>query len=237
MCEIYRIPDLIEKIRIYGPLNFAKHAFNELRCVLRAVFLKSYSQRGEDLVIDRLLGAKRTGFYVDVGANDPERFSNTKRFYDRGWRGINIEPDIRKFNSLKKARPRDITLNLGIGLEPRSLLFFKFIPDTLSTFSSQSAKKYLAEGFKLVRKEVVKVTRLSNVLSTHCSRHKIDFMSIDTEGHDFQVLQSINWGLWSPTILCVESPSKTVRQYIQSKGYEKVHDSGINSLFKLTRIK
>src|SRR3989344_9673220 len=94
--------DLIQKLRMYGPLVFIQFALREFYLLLWMRGVKnSYSQRGEDIVIDHLLKHKKIGFYIDVGANDPIRFSNTNRFYKRGWTGINIEPDVVCFEKIR----------------------------------------------------------------------------------------------------------------------------------------
>ncbi|MHB9129364.1 MAG: FkbM family methyltransferase, partial [Candidatus Humimicrobiaceae bacterium] len=153
---------------------------------------KSYAQKGEDLVLDNFSGNKRRGFYVDVGANDPHRFSNTKRFYLRGWTGINIEPDVDNWQKLSSQRKRDINLNIGIGESESSLEFYKFIPHTLSTFSKEEADNYVGQGYKLEKVVLVEVKKLEDILAEYC-KGDIDFMSIDTEGFDMQVLKSNNW--------------------------------------------
>jgi FkbM family methyltransferase len=95
----------------------------------------SFAQNQEDLLLDRALG-KPNGFYVDVGANDPEIDSVTKLFYDRGWRGINIEPNPVPFRRLAARRPRDINLNVGASNTAGELTFYT-VPegDGWSTFN------------------------------------------------------------------------------------------------------
>src|SRR5579864_1383027 len=78
----------------------------------------SYSQYKEDLWIDRMLGYKKNGFYIDIGASDPNYLNNTKKFYEKGWKGLNVEPNPSTFRKLKEDRDRDINLNVGVGLNP-----------------------------------------------------------------------------------------------------------------------
>jgi hypothetical protein len=90
---------------------------------IKSVFTNSYSQYGEDKIIDRLLGYKKSGFYINVGANHPYRFSNTYMFYKKGYRGVNIEPNPISFEKFL-IRKGDINLNIGIGgWNVRFLLF------------------------------------------------------------------------------------------------------------------
>ena len=139
----------LDKLRIYGPARFASFARSELRYRLKRVLRHSYSQLDEDLVADRLLGRKDSGFYVDVGANDPSRLNNTMRFYQRGWRGISIEPNQECFSRLDKKRPLDINLNIGVSDTSGTLEFYRFFPDTLSTFSKSEADRYVKLGYTL----------------------------------------------------------------------------------------
>ena len=92
---------------------------------IKSVFTNSFSQYGEDVIIDRLLCHKKRGFYIDIGANHPDRFSNTKRFYVKGWSGINIEPNPIIFKKFAK-RTRDVNLNIGIGGGESTIGFLLF---------------------------------------------------------------------------------------------------------------
>lgn len=228
------IKDIIGKFKIYGPFTFIKYAIYELYLRIWMWGVKnSYSQKGEDIVIDRLLGSKKKGFYVDIGANDPIRFNNTNRFYERGWQGINIEPDTAFFEKLTSTRPKDINLNIGIGSSNKKLNLFKFFPDTLSTFSQNSAKKYIQQGFKLIGKVKIKVVKLSTVLNKYCKNTPIDFLSIDTEGYDLTVLKSNDWKRFRPKLICVEAQLKNteVPKYLSKVGYREVFNNGLNRIF------
>ena len=81
----------------------------------------SYSQYGEDLVLDAVMGCASKGFFVDIGANDPISLSNTKRFSLRGWTGINVEPNPLSLARIVKDRPHDINLNCGVGSSESAL--------------------------------------------------------------------------------------------------------------------
>ena len=100
----------------------------------------SFSQYGEDLVLDAVLGCSSKGFFIDIGANDPALFNNTKRFSLRGWTGINVEPNPSVFARIVQDRPNDLNLNLGVGLSDSIMTFYNIEPDTLSTFSKLNAE-------------------------------------------------------------------------------------------------
>ena len=238
--------ELIEKFKIYGFKTFSLFVFGELKNKLIMQGMKgSYSQKGEDLELDKLLKGKKIGFYVDVGAYDPHRFSNTKRFYLRGWNGINIEPDPINYKKFLDDRPRDINLQIGVGSSDKKLKFYRFIPDTLSTFSKSEADNYVTQGYKLVEKLNIEVKKLSDIFAKHANKKTIDFMSVDTEGFDFEVLKTNNWKKYAPKYLCVESFTHHmhggekheydhIREYLEEQGYKRVYENGLNCIYKYT---
>lgn len=195
-------------------------------------FLKSYSQRFEDLIIDDILGNRKTGTYLDIGAYDPHRLSNTKRFYDRGWRGCNIEPDPRRFQNFLKARPNDINLNVGLSASAGKLVFFDIAPGALSTFSERRAKELREMGAR-IRKEIeIPVVTMKDVFAEHFKNVSVDFCSIDTEGLDLEILKSNDWNEFRPRVMCVEvsllpnkdtenQKAESVESFLTSVGYKK----------------
>lgn len=237
--------NFLQKIRVYGIRSSIIYIFFEIRnLVFRQWIRKSYSQRFEDFLIDRILGFKDTGFYIDVGAYDPDRFSNTKRFYRRGWKGINIEPHIYNYKKFVKKRLRDVNLNIGVSDRPEKILFFHFIPETLSTFSKEEAFRYREQGYMLKGTEEIDVKPLAQILHELHYRGAIDFMSIDTEGFDLQVLKGNDWKLFRPKVVCIESVAHSLHKeknekneqniFLEHQGYKKVVDTGINAIYLRT---
>jgi FkbM family methyltransferase len=165
---------------------------------------RSFSQAGEDLVLDRVIGRKSNGFYIDIGAYDPHHFSNTKRFYMRGWSGINVEPNKFCHSNFVRERPRDTNLNIGIGKEPGKLILFVMNAATLSTFSEEKAQENEKLSYKIVSREPVAVITLTDLFQDYVKDKEVDFMSIDAEGLDITVLESNDWVRWRPKALCVE---------------------------------
>lgn len=234
---------LLKKLKFYGPKAFINHAKNELyQQYYSPLVLSSYSQLNDDIMLDKLLGYPSTGFYVDIGANDPVRFSNTMRFYKKGWSGINIEPSPNKIPELNKKRPKDINLNVGIGVNDRSETFYVIDPDTLSTFSKENAYKYIDEGCTLVDTLSIAVKPLADVLEEHAKDIKISFFNIDTEGYDMNVLKSNDWAKFRPELICIESydykeysdDSKADEQerYLNEHCYKKIYANELNSIYR-----
>jgi hypothetical protein len=85
-----------------------------------------YGQEGEDIILNRILNGYKDGFYIDVGAYHPVRFSRTKYFYDKGWSGINIDPNPDAISIFKNIRKNDVNLNCGISDTKVTLTYFTF---------------------------------------------------------------------------------------------------------------
>lgn len=167
----------------------------------------SWSQEGEDQILCRMFENQTFGFYVDVGAHHPKRFSNTYLFYKRGWRGINIDALPGSMRSFSNIRKRDINLELGVGSSEGWLDYYSFDEPALNTFSRQLALTRKNDGKSGNLKEIikVKVLPLSSVLDQYLPKDQtIDFMSIDVEGLDYEVLRSNDWVKYRPKVVLVE---------------------------------
>lgn len=170
---------------------------------------RSYSQEGEDRVLDRYFGYREPGFYVDVGAHHPHRFSNTHLFYKRGWRGINIDAMPDSMGPFRRLRQRDINLEMGVGEVSGTAKFFIFNEPALNTFDEMTAKAHTRPEWHVIRTVDVAIEPLSVILDRHLpSGVGIDFLSIDVEGRDLAVLKSNNWSRFQPEIILVESLGK-----------------------------
>ncbi|CAG1003570.1 hypothetical protein MTYP_03103 [Methylophilaceae bacterium] len=167
----------------------------------------SYSQEGEDLVLARILGELgiTAGFFVDIGAHHPTRFSNTYYFYRRGWRGINVDalPGTKKL--FQRKRPRDITIECGVGSAEGVLKYFAFNEPALNTFSEQEAKKKESPLYRIINTIQMPVVTLKQILDANLpSGLQIDFMTIDAEGFDHEVISSNDWDRYRPRVVLVE---------------------------------
>lgn len=227
--------ETIERLKRNGFVKSCRYIWYEIAAFVKRTLFSTYSQLGEDVVIDSILGNKSEGFYIDVGANDPIRFNNTARFYKKGWCGINIEPDIKKYKKLLKMRPRDINLNVGVSTKTGFMTFYKFIPDTLSTFSIEERDNNIKMGYKMIDEIHVETVTLSSIVSTYANNRAIDFLTIDTEGNDLDVLKSYDWEHGpQPKLICLEifqQQNGEIDDYLTSLGYVKKYDNGLNAIY------
>lgn len=168
---------------------------------------RSYSQEGEDLILLRHFEHRKKGFFVDVGAHHPFRFSNTYVFYRLGWHGINIDPMPGCMALFKRHRARDINLELGVGRDSGSIPFFIFNEPALNTCDERLARQRDGRGqSRLVLETRVPCLPLSQVLQEHlpAGLEHFQFLSIDVEGMDGTVLESNNWDQYRPEVVVIE---------------------------------
>jgi FkbM family methyltransferase len=199
-----------------------------------------YSQEGEDILIERIIGKKSKGFYIDIGAHHPFRYSNTCYFYKQGWSGINIEPNPDLFKYFLKHRKRDINLNIGLNIQPQELKYYSFDEPAMNTFSTETVKVLIASNYKLLRTDSIPTTTLAMALKDQPLPRVIDFMNIDTEGFDFYIIQSNDWERINPQFILIESIADNVRQvldselttYLKSKNYEMISKLYNTIIFK-----
>lgn len=168
--------------------------------------VRAYSQEGEDLILGRIFEGRREGFYVDVGAHHPFRFSNTYRFYELGWRGVNIDAMPGSMTRFRKHRPEDINLEVPIALQEHKMTFYSFNDPALNTFDAAVARERAAiPGYKVVKEFELQAVPLAKILGEHLpAGRKIDFMSVDAEGLDLEILKSNDWEKYSPEVVLVE---------------------------------
>tara|TARA_R110001606_G_scaffold258479_3_gene406249 strand:- start:196 stop:819 length:624 start_codon:yes stop_codon:yes gene_type:complete len=193
----------------------------------------SVSQYGEDVILDRLLGKKKVGFFLDIGANHPRKFSNTFRFSKRGWVGVNVEPDPELYKRFPKERPNDINLNVGVGPINGKMPFYKISADTLSTFNKEAADKAIQDGHKLINTITVPVISLEMLLEKYKPNGNIDFMSLDVEGFEMEVLKSNDWSRFRPYLIIVEvdKGGESIKSYLKGVGYRENFNNGTNCIF------
>ena len=201
------------------------------------LFLKSYSQNLEDLIIDNFLEKKKYGFYIDVGAHYNKRLNNTYFFHKyRKWKGINIEPNSQIFSKINGSRKKDIYLNIGISDQNSKINFYQFNPDTVSTFSEKDANEY-KKKFELKSINKINVKKLKDLFLEY-NINNIDLLNIDTEGLEMQVIKGNDWKKFRPKIVCIEhnNPNQfglktEIVSFFKNKNYKQLFQNEINIIF------
>ncbi len=197
----------------------------------------SYAQNLEDVMLYRALKYIEHGFYIDVGAGHPVDISVTKAFYDRGWRGINIEPEREYFHLLEQERPEDVNLNIAAGAYQGETVFFEVAGTGLSTTQRASVDLAAGDGFS-ARQINVPCTTLASVCREH-GIGTVHFLKIDVEGAEKDVLEGSDFNTVRPWIIVVEANepsstrdiSETWEPLILGQGYDFVYYDGLNRFY------
>src|ERR1700730_13951345 len=152
----------------------------------------AYSQDGEDLILRRLFERQKFGFYVDVGAHHPFRFSNTCFFHRAGWMGINIDPNPDAIKTFRRDRPSDINVCVGVSDTAGDLLFHFFNEPALNTFDDcLAAERAQLPGYRLLETRSVPVRRLDDLLTEYLPQHQnIDFLSVEARERMFKAIEN-----------------------------------------------
>jgi FkbM family methyltransferase len=197
----------------------------------------SYSQNFEDVVLDRVLRGTDRGFYVDVGANDPDVCSVTRHFYENGWRGINVEPGL-VFDKLAAARPRDVNLQLAASDRAGDVPFYEFPgADGLAGLSPEVPEQFRPLADRRFSR-TVRACPLRDILAEHAPP-RIEFLSIDVEGHEREVLLGNDWDRFRPRVVLVEATLPTTQVLCHDRwedvllvaGYLFAYFDGLNRFY------
>ena len=166
----------------------------------------SYSQNFEDIMLWRALKSVEKGFYIDVGAFSPDADSVTRLFYEKGWTGINIEPNPLFLNSLKDRRSRDLNLPFAVS-ETSGFREFHISENTgLSTLSDSVASEHRQKLNLAFKKINVEVISLVDVWNRYISINSpVHFLKVDVEGSELAVLRGNDWRCNRPWIVVVEA--------------------------------
>ena len=194
----------------------------------------SYAQNGEDIVLLRAFAGQRSGMWIDVGANHPVNDSVTKNFSDLGWTGINIEPVSSFFDLLRAERTHDVNVNAALSDGAGSLTFHQNESNLdLSTFDDELVAIYRQRGDRIVDVEVP-VLRLQDVCREHAQGRVIDFLKVDTEGHELAVLRGHDFDEFPVRAICAEATDARLPalvDHLTGVGFHHVAFDGLNAWF------
>lgn len=206
---------------------------------------ESYSQSGEDLIIEYLFNILKINkpTYLDIGAYQPIKLSNTYLFYKKGGGGVCIEPDPNLCKKFQKKRKHDVCLNIGIGFNEKDKAdFYVMTSQTLNTFSREDAEKLEASGTQKIQKiHKIDLRPVGWVTNRYFKESPPNLVSVDTEGMELEILKSWDFERCRPEVFCIETLSyeeagdgkkdSLVADWLRQKGYLLYADTYINSIF------
>ena len=202
---------------------------------------KTYSEWGEDLFILKYFKNLDKGFYVDIGAYHPFFFNNTQLLFKKNWEGINIDINPVSIEMFNDARPNDCNISTAVSNKNKKYInyYTKNMINILSTTIIGSAKtSFLNNSFNIHQ---TKCRKLNDIISkTKFKNKKIDFLNIDTEKSEVDVLKSLNFNKYKPKLICVEIHLKDKNHltlplkshptylYLKRKKYKIIWNKGYN---------
>jgi FkbM family methyltransferase len=203
----------------------------------------SYAQQGEDLVMAQILlthGVKKPT-YLDIGAHDPVSGNNTFWFYRRGGHGVLVEPNPMYVAKLKQVRPRDVVLEVGVGVTDQAEADYYVIEGDgqLNTFSKKQVESLeKTHHLKVVTTLKRRLVKIDEILDQNFKDGAPDILSIDVEGLDYDILKTVDFGKWRPHVVCVETSEvetgkveKEILELLEKNGYAVRGGSFVNTVF------
>lgn len=187
----------------FGIIKYLYFLFQKLKS--KKHIKNSYSFGAQDLIINYFFKNLKSGIYIDVGCYHPYVGNNTKLLYDKGWSGINIDLDWHTIDFFNFVRKRDENINTAVSniIGERDMYFFHN-RSTINSLSDINKKKA-----KEIRK--IKTTTLDSIIeNSKFNSKKINLLCIDVEGHEIEVINSINLKKYSPQMIIVEFLDKNI---------------------------
>ncbi len=197
---------------------------------------KSYAMDGEDLAIDLFNKKKDKGFYVDIGAHHPIQRNNTHLLFKKGWEGVNIDINQFSIDLFNFLRPKDLNLQIAVSdKEGEASFFYQKKFSQLNTTDKGIAKENFQGNFQ---EKKVKCQTIQNILdNSKYKNKKIDFLNIDIEGAEMKVLNTLNFEIYDPSLICIEIlgyrdlnaeqkekeiKNNEIYKFLVNQGYKKV---------------
>lgn len=210
----------------------------------------TYSQFGEDLILEHIfnmLGIRKIS-YLDIGSNDPKKCNNTYKFYEHGSKGVCVEPNPALCELIKKVRPKDTCLAIGVGTGEEQLQpFYVMHPHTLSTFSKEDAEALaMTDGYSIQSVIQTPVRNINAIIRENFASGP-DLVSIDVEGLNEEIALSFDFSIYRPKVFCMEtvtySPSnqgkklEKIIDFFKGHNYSLYADTHVNSIFVDAQLK
>lgn len=233
-------------------MRFLKNIFANKNCDIKSM-QNCFAQYGEDLILDTALQVLQNRkiisdiTYIDIGANHPQRISNTYWLYKQGYCGVIIEPNRRLAALYKKIRPRDTILEMGITntTTPDIVPFYQFEEraDGLSSFSKDSVTAAIKQTQIPFHYDIIPtpVDNINNIAEKYIGKNPLFMVNIDAEGLDFEIISQLNFKKFRPIFFVIETADLTQSTFLgrkndkcikllQQHGYTVYADTYVNTI-------
>ena len=189
-----------------------------------------YAEFAEDVMVNRILKKIKKGFYVDIGAYHPYKGSLTYNLYNRKWNGMNLDISKSSIDLFNIARPSDININCAVSEFNGETFYYENSPINQQNSlipQDENQKKIKIQSYKL--SEILKMQNINSV----------DYINIDTEGNELEVLMGIDFSKINPTLFTIEDNSFDLNNeikkkkiiYLKEKNYELINIIGVTMFF------
>ena len=190
----------------------------------------------EDTAVLDYFKGKKNGFYIDVGCHHPTYINNTYLLYKQNWSGINIDISQFSIDLFNYMRPQDLNYNCAISNKNKTVkIFYQKEFSQLSTIKSIQAKSVFQGNIK---EKDIQAFSLDEILNRDKYKNtKIDFLNIDVEGADLEVLEGLSFDKFKPELICLEIHDKEVKKseiynFLINKNYELICSGIFSHIFK-----
>lgn len=204
---------------------FYKIIFLFTKFFFRLKIMRSFSQEGEDLIINRIFNFNKIKpkniFYLDIGAGHPIRYSNTLLFYHQGAKGITVDAHYKNIFLHKFLRPKDLSFNFLLGNSTEIVEYYKFKQPELNTTSQSKVKKLAEHNIFSLDKEKIIQKKFNDFLNNEIKDNlsKINFLNVDIEGGELSLVKEIDWTKFKPNIICIEIANNNFNEIFESEIY------------------
>ena len=219
--------------RILNKIHILQNIYLKNRYFIKK---KSYSMDGEDLAIDKFIGDKNSGFYVDIGAHHPIQRNNTHLLFKRGWEGINIDINNFSIDLFDFLRPKDLNILTAVSDKKGKIIFY--YQKNFSQLNTTNKKLAIQHFNGIFKEKTISCNTIQNILEkSKYKDRKIDFLNIDVEGSEMKVIETLNFEKYDPSLICIEIlgyrelndmereikiKNDEIYKFLQHKGYKKV---------------
>jgi FkbM family methyltransferase len=184
----------------------------------------------EKELVWKFFGQRRAGVFVEVGANDPVAGSQTWLLEQNGWQGVLVEPQSAHYEKLRQRRKNSQVFQVACSGPEMEGEMDLLLAD--ADGSSTLQKQRDTHGTNFIGTERVKVTTLDKVLQT-AGIDKIDFLSLDVEGHEIEVMRGLNFDKFKPSLILIEDGVRDLSKhhFLKARGYKLVKRTSINNWY------
>lgn len=231
--------NVLLKINFFYKL-YIKYNINSYK--KKSINQKTFSQQGEDIFINEYFKNDKKGLYVDIGCYHPFVYSNTFLLYQKKWTGINIDLNQASIDLFNIARPNDINICAAISNENKYVdLYFHHKFSAINTINEKFnsyAKKNISKDKRDFKK--IKAHTFNSLCEKYVGQKNIDFLNIDVEGSDSEVLEGFDLKKFKPKLICVEihdtgelqANTNKCLKILNNNGYYFIKKTGVSSFFE-----